>query len=129
ERERCPGAGRRCIVSIADALPPLAEALAFEDMAAIEDMLEAAAACQRGEMPWHVAARGGTLRDWRGEPLPSYSRHVAYRVTARTDPRWQALGALIDTIVRMNGYRATPFGLFTDGEIRVHDAGFDRSAL
>ena len=112
-----------------NALPPLAETLTFEDRVAIEDVLDAAAAWQRGEMPWHVAAAVGTLRDWRGEPLPSYSRHVAYRVTPRADARWQALDALIDVIIRAQGFMVTAHGLFTASEIRVHDAGWQHANL
>lgn len=111
------------------ALPPLASALTFEDVVAVEDCLDAAAAWQRGEMPWHVAAGVGTIRDWRGQVSSPYSRYVAYRVTPPTDPRRQALAALIDVIVRQLGYRVTRQGVFIASEMRENDAGWATADL
>ena len=109
--------------------PPLAERLTFEDQAAIEDVLDAAAAWQAGDMPWTQAASIGALLDWRGEQSQSYSRYVALRVTPRTDPRWDALLALVNVIVQAMGYVATTQGLFTRAEIRENEAGWQYANL
>lgn len=111
------------------ALPPLAERITEEDMAAIEDVLDAAASWKRGEMPWQAAAAIGALRDWQGAELPSYSRHVAMRVTPATDPRRADLMDLIDVLVRSQGYTVTRAGVFTKFEIRDNDAGWQYANL
>lgn len=111
------------------ALPPLARPLTEDDMAVVEDVLDAADAWSRGELPWHVAAGVGTLVDWSGQPRPSYSRYVAYRVASRDDPRVQALGALIEVIITMSGYRITRQGVYTAAEIRANDAGWQGANL
>lgn len=111
------------------ALPPLEEALTFEDRVAIEDVLGAAAAWAAGELPFYEAARVGTLRDWRGVPLPSWSRHVAIRVTPSTDPRRRNLMGLIDVLIAAQGFQITRQGIYSPDQIRIHDAGFDHTTV
>ena len=116
---------------VAAALPTLE--LDFEDRVMVEDVLDAAAAWQAGELPWTEAANIGGMLDWRGVVSQAYTRHVAYRVTPRTDPRHAALDALMAVIIRAQGYRVTRQGTFEPSEIRANDAGWqyanlDRSA-
>jgi hypothetical protein len=114
---------------IANALPPLAESLSFEDRVEIEDVLDAAAAWKRGEIPWTAAAGLGRMLDWRGQPNEAYTRYVAYRVTPRSDPRLADLDELIEVIIRAQGFVITRQGVFTPTEIRAHDSGFDASQV
>ena len=106
---------------IARAFPPIS-GLTADDALAVEDVLDAAASWQRGEIPFPVAASIGALVDWRGQPSPSYSRYVALHLAGLDDPRRAALRALLDVLVRAEGYVVTRQGVFSSWEIRQSDA-------
>lgn len=112
-----------------DGFPPLANRVSFEDRVAIEDVLDAAAAFAAGDLPFFEAAGIGTILNWRGEPSPPYSRYVALRITPRTDPRREALAALIDTLIAKEGWRVTRQGVYSMTEIRANEAGWEHANL
>jgi glutathione synthase/RimK-type ligase-like ATP-grasp enzyme len=103
--------------------------LTDEDVASIEDCLDAAAAWRRGELPWQAAANVGAVRTGRGEALPSYTRHIAVRITPKSDTRRADLLALIDVLVRAEGYVVTTNGVFRPEEIRANEAGWQYANL
>lgn len=109
-----------------------------DELAAIEDVLDAADAYAQGEMPWQVAANIGSVDaiDWRtGEVYPStaYARFLAVSTTHPVDPRRRSVTALCDRLVRESGYVVTTHGVFHPQElyerdVTVRSAGERRAA-
>lgn len=115
----------------------LPRVLTPEDRAVIEDILDMAAEWAAGRMRWQAVASAGTL-DWNGAPSVAYARFVALRVTPRTiydedgniiggDHRWANLQALIDVLVRAEGFTVTRQGVYSSWELREHADAVERA--
>lgn len=84
-----------------------------QDMVA--DTLDAAVEWKEGRMSYQDAARVA------GEP-DQHIRFLALTSTPRDDPRWQALRALIDVLIRASGFVVATQGIYTPQELGQHQA-------
>lgn len=95
-----------------------------DEQASIEDVLDAAEAYVRGEMPWWEAANIGPVEnvDWRtGEVIAStaYARFLAVALTHPVDPRRRSTVALCDRLVREQPSNVvTTHGVFEHQDLR-----------
>ena len=94
-----------------------------EHHAAVEDLLDSCVEWDAGRLPFTEVMKLGGYRS------PMYTRRAAIQTTPLDDPRRASLMRLFDTIVRLQGYRETNHGLYSQHEIAEHDRGFDRAAL
>lgn len=104
----------------------LPRVLTPEDRAVIEDILDMAAEWAAGRMRWQAVASAGTL-DWNGAPSVAYARFVALRVTPPSDPRRESLLALIDVLVRAEGFTISSQGVYSSWELREHADAVERA--
>lgn len=95
--------------------------LSLDDQDMIVDTLDAAVEWQEGRMAWHDAARIGAI-EFNGSPSAAYSRFLALTSTPKADPRWQALRALVDRLIRASGFVLTVQGTYSPQELGQHQA-------
>lgn len=88
-----------------------------ETRAAVEDVLDAAAAWRAGTLPLGAAIKIGG----------GYLRMVATSVTPKADPRWHDLQAMIDTLVSMQGYETTRQGVYSRREVGDNTRGWQHA--
>lgn len=87
-----------------------------DEIAEVEDVLDASAEWRAGRLPWQAAANIGTIA--RGSrPSSSYARFVALNNVSRTDPRRDDLLALMDHLDRAQGLTITDGGTMTQRDI------------
>lgn len=98
-----------------------------EEQASVDDVLDAAVAFATGMLPFPEAASIGTLTDWQGNESPAYSRYVAMTRTPKNDPSRSDLMALIEQLVRAEGYVVTRQGVYQPWEIRENEAGWQHA--
>lgn len=89
----------------------------------IEDVLDAATEVAAGRLPFYEAARIGGIQS------PAYTRMLATVTTPKSDPRWHDLMALLDVLITSQGYKICRHGIFTETEVRIHDAGWQYANL
>jgi len=85
----------------------------------LEDVLDAAAAWDAGQLDLNTAAKTGVI-EYEGRPSPRYSRFIALTITPRDDPRWHALDRLICTIVGKQMIVTTQ-GVYDSADLHIHD--------
>lgn len=95
------------------------ERLTDEQRVEVDDVLEAAAAYRRGELPLTEFANVGTIgRPVSGVPSAAYSRFVAVTSTPPSDERRADLLAAIDDLLAFQGFIVTKAGMFEPDELR-----------
>lgn len=107
----------RVASAVLDALPSLPERITPADWADITAVLDGAIDWAEGFMDLGAFAKLGAIPDPGGNPSSGYSRHVALRVTPRTDERWDALRRAIDHLLLLQGVQLTNHGAFDADEL------------
>ena len=92
-----------------------------DEREAMEDVLDAAVEWEAGRLPFDDAIRIGTLPNARGNPSPEWSRALAFRMVAGSDPRKASLYRLSENGSRMRGKVLTAFGIFDRYELQRSD--------
>ena len=92
--------------------------LTEDELASIQDILDAAYAWSQGEMPLTAVWRLGIV-EYEGVPSPRYTRWLATGTGSRTDPRWQALQKALDVVIRKH-HIVTTQGVFQPVEMTEH---------
>ncbi len=106
-RHLLPGKGRR--------------ELSPDEVADVEDILDAAAEWQAGRLPLGELMRIGSLTHGT-RPSPGYSRFTALYTTSKSDTRRAALMAAIEELIRRDGWVSTGQGLDQQGQVHVSHA-------
>lgn len=109
-------------LAIADAIDRIAGArfdrMTDADRLEVDDVLEAATAWARRELPIHEFAKVGTIPSpATGRTSSGYTRYVAMLATPITDPRRMDLRRAIDALLRFQGIEVTTHGVFDRDEI------------
>lgn len=98
--------------------------LTRDEKDAVADILDAAAEWRRGALPLDAFALVGKLPAWNaaGRRCESagYGRALALMATPQSDPRWRALRAAIEALVRRQDVVVTRQGVFDRSELEEH---------
>jgi hypothetical protein len=99
------------------------------DIAAdVADILDAALAWSRDELPLNALMQIGTIEDHRGNPSPRYSRWVAMCTAKTGDIRKLALLDALQIVVAAQGI-ITQCGFITQDDLMESDANVRRAGL
>lgn len=91
-----------------------------EERECVEDVLDAAASWAAGELPYYEAANIGAL-EWGGKRSAGYTRNIALKCTAKTDPRWRNLYDLITELIGRSGWVVSNQGCFAPSHLHGDD--------
>ena len=99
--------------------------LTIEERAAVDDVLDAAAAWAAGALPLTEALHVGYAVSPAGHESPAWSRYLAVRTTSSGDPRRRDLLRLIDAALTLRGLVVTGVGVIGRAELAESDRQVD----